>query len=126
MPSLRQGFPKKYAFHPQKGGKGSYPPPPLPLPTLIHFGKIITLILKDLLSTFQVSGVTCKVSHGTSNSNTVRPRELNFLEKVHLLPLVTCQVSCVMCHMSCCLCLFVFFVNKAVKLVGGGSGAFSV
>ena len=37
------------------------------------------------------------MSNVTSSS---KARELKFGEKVHLLPPVTCQVSCVMCDMS--------------------------
>ena len=49
---------------------------------------------------FHMSYVRCQVSHVTSNSQTKRPRELNFLEKVHLLPPVTRHMSRVTCHMS--------------------------
>ena len=38
---------------------------------------------------------------------------------------VTCHMSRVMCHMSCVTCHMshvIFFLDKAVKLIGGGSG----
>ena len=41
--------------------------------------------------TCQVSGVVCQVSHVTSNSQTVRARELKFEEKFYLLNSVTCH-----------------------------------
>ena len=43
--------------------------------------------------TCQVSGVTCQVSHATCNSQTVRARQLKFLEKVYPPPSVACQMS---------------------------------
>ena len=68
------------------------------------------------------SVVTCHVSHVTSNSITIRAWELKFWEQVHLLPPVTCHLSCVTCHTSyvtCCMSHFFFY--KVVKLVVGGS-----
>ena len=62
-----------------------------------------------------VSGVICQVSHVTSNSQTVRARELKFWEKVHLLhPLspVTCHMSHVKCqtlHVTCQMSHVIFF-----------------
>ena len=46
------------------------------------------------------SGVPCQVLHVTSNSQTVRARELKFWDKVHLLQPVTSYMSYVKCHMS--------------------------
>ena len=66
----------------------------------------------------------------------MRARELNFWEKVHLPPSVTCNVSQVMCHMSNVMCPvwhvtchqpfkkknnIHFFFYLVLKLVGGGS-----
>ena len=71
------------------------------------------------------SGVPCQVLHVTSNSQTVRARELKFWEKVHLSP-VTCQMSRVRCHIShvtCQMSLFLvffslsFFGGEVMKLV---------
>ena len=49
--------------------------------------------------TCQVSGVTCQVSYVTCNSQTVRARQLKFLENVHPPPSVACKMSNV--KMSC-------------------------
>ena len=71
-----------------------------------------------------VSGVTCRVSHDTSNSQTIRATELKFLEQVHLVPTVSCYVSCVTCQMSCVTCHMshvTFFFYKGVMLVGEAS-----
>ena len=57
----------------------------------------------------QVSGVTCQMSYVTSNSQTVRARDLKFWEKVHLLPLVTCHMSLATCHMLHVTCHEYFF-----------------
>ena len=68
-----------------------------------------------------LSGGTCQVSHVTSNSQTVRGRELKFCEKVPLLPLVSCHMSCVMCHMSCVTChmsLFLFTKECSYSMKG--------
>ena len=43
-----------------------------------------------------VSGVRCHMSGLTSNFQNIKNRELQFREKVHLLPHVTCQLSHVM------------------------------
>ena len=54
---------------------------------------------------------------------TVGARELDFWEKVRLPPPVMCnrsQVTCHMSHFTCHVSQF-FFVDKVVKLVGGGS-----
>ena len=69
----------------------------------------------------QVSGVTCQVSHFTSNSQTVRARELKFWEKVHLSHLspVTCHVSRVTCHMSHFLLLFFLQSGEASRWMAG-------
>ena len=56
--------------------------------------------------TYQVSGVTCHVPHVTSNSWTVRARELKFCEKVHLIPPVTCHMSHGTCHLFFSLSFF--------------------
>ena len=67
------------------------------------------------------SVVTCHVSHVTSNSITIRAWELKFWEQVHLLPPVTCHLSCVTCHTSyVTCCMSHFFLYKVVKLVVGG------
>ena len=42
-----------------------------------------------------------KISSKHLHSQTVRARELNFFETVHLPPPVMCNVSHVTCHMSC-------------------------
>ena len=64
-----------------------------------------------------------KISLKHLHSQTVRARKLTFWEKVHLLPPVTCFVSCVTCHLSCVTCNFIYFVfvfDKVVKPVDGG------
>ena len=43
------------------------------------------------------------------DSQTIRAKELKFLEKVHLFPSVMCHVSHVMCHMSHVTCHMYFF-----------------
>ena len=84
--------------------------------------------------TCQVSGVTCQVSYATYNSQTLRARELTFLENVHPHQVmhVTCHMSNVMCHVSCVMCqvstifssssnnIYIFNFYKVVVLVGEG------
>ena len=65
-----------------------------------------------------------KISSKHLHSLTVKPKKLKFLKEVHLLPTVMCQISCVKCHMShvtCHVSLVMFFFDKLVKRVGGGS-----
>ena len=52
------------------------------------------------------------------HSQTLRARELNFWGKVHLLPLVMCHMSHVICQVSGVICIF--FLQSA-WLGGGGS-----
>ena len=66
-----------------------------------------------------------KISSKHPHLETLRVRDLNFLENVHLPPSVMCHVSHVMCHMSGVACHIHFFLllfsDKMLELVGGGS-----
>ena len=54
-----------------------------------------------------MSVVSCQVSHVTSNSQTVRARELKFGEKIHPIKPVTCHMSHITCHVSPVTCYMI-------------------